>query len=1650
MAIHADGNLTIADGIFISANGGNGRADGIYDHGGGGSGGAIRLVAKNIFNKGLVSVEGGNRGASGGRIVMAASGIIDRGVVLVGDGSFQEIRPPKISLPRKLHLSYLKVNDLQFRQTVLTRPQNLRAYWPMDEGSGVVTSDVVAGYNGALVGDATWQSGRFGKSIRFDGTTGFVSTMLTGEDLGIDGKKSRTISFWTYVEDGNPRSEPGFYGYGERACPGENRYWAIRNIKDGGYTQFLSQHWCWDPRVYHNNDLRNRWSHFAHLFNGSQVMVYVDGSLVANWTRGEISTGNADSLQFGRWRNDGNAYFQGSLDDFRVYDAALGGNDILQIFEGKDISEKVIEHQFNITATENPTRFEVEGLPAGLILNELTGEVTGLPNEVGVFDLNISAFNSAGRGIEQIQVIVNKTAPVTYSVSPRFVTSSSAEMSANIASNGGESLTMSLFWGSTDGGINESIDSNDSSLWDYRVDLNGSYSTGTVSHLVDGLDMNGTYFYRWMASNSVNPNAWSEASDTGMLAWWSFDEIDQTFSMDRVGNRKASFVGISESDRVFGRNGNGLRFGGAGEHLVCRNFKGIPADKPRSLSIWVNTSENEGSILSWGDNGNGNLWELEIIDGKFGLRVGGGRLEGIQSVNDGSWHQLAVVFPSAAQVLNDVILFVDGDVYSRNIYGNPTINTGEDFDMLIGTNSGGNNFTGIIDELRIYERDLSQNEIKSIFLDGTMVFSTLSVASPPIVELTEVEAQANSSVVIHGELVSVDLTNPTVRIYYGLQDGGFSASDWNNSFVEVNGGSEVGIGDFNATITGLTPGERYHFRAFAESDDGFDWSSGTPAIRNQLIGYWRMDESNGSYVADSIAPFNDASLVGFDPLDNRSQGVMGKSISFNGFSTLLDLDANGTGFLEKSFDGRSVSMWLKTDGGFYTGPRVVGHSSIVGYYPFDDQSGTDVPDLSASELTGKLVNGANLQTGNNGQAVHLDGNNDRVSIPTNGPMASLNQKSHTISMWINPGIESSGTYTEGRLFAHGFLRSIDNTYYTNIESMLGLTPSGSNFLTNGPGGRGLDFNNDSDYRNAGIGINRNDQYLSLFNGVFYAPQTGSYAWEIRGNDDRGTIWLDLDQDGVFEQSGDKGNEQLLYQPNCCGTQSTLIDLQTGYYRIAIAHGEGGGGSNQEAYFSTPGGGPTSLSIIKPSDYPTLFLTHNEKTVMSRGPLRLVLDGNNNLVYTHADQLGSAKVSSNLGLSSNNWSHLALSIDYNSSKLSLYLNGQKRGETDVTSGSQLEISSSVPWNIGGSSAIWQDHFNGKVDDLRFYNSSLSESEILEIYNDDLTNVELAANKKQIIYDEGTDESGLSIAIDQDGYVVARLVEGGSMSTLSSESPIRDNQWHHLVVTFGDLPKIMKMYLDDSLQGNPVVHSSSFISTHLEKPSLGGLTGTSSFPSYGSFLGNVDELRIYDRGLTNVEVSEVYNGDYTNNGSLDFLAIRKASVFAVSAVDVMPTQATMRVDVESIGGEVQVVDESLDLSFKTSTFDTMQAWFSSYNLSTEVQNGGQISFWTDLSGSGKHFENSSGDPSVKHDGIKGKPVIALDGDDLLWTSADFDFLTESGYTILTLARYSGSKINRVISSRNRNYLLAFKMDSLVVGMQKDGFQQQDLPIRIGIFM
>ena len=68
--------------------------------------------------------------------------------------------------------------------------------------------------------------------------------------------------------------------------------------------------------------------------------------------------------------------------------------------------------------------------------------------------------------------------------------------------------------------------------------------------------------------------------------------------------------------------------------------------------------------------------------------------------------------------------------------------------------------------------------------------------------------------------------------------------------MDVSSGNPLNLGEFNASITGLSPGETYFFRTFAISADGEDWSSGDPEVIDDLMSFWRFDEEDGVYAFD--------------------------------------------------------------------------------------------------------------------------------------------------------------------------------------------------------------------------------------------------------------------------------------------------------------------------------------------------------------------------------------------------------------------------------------------------------------------------------------------------------------------------------------------------------------------------------------------------------------------------------------------------------------------------------------------------------------------------------------------------------------------------------------------------------------------------------
>ena len=198
--------------------------------------------------------------------------------------------------------------------------------------------------------------------------------------------------------------------------------------------------------------------------------------------------------------------------------------------------------------------------------------------------------------------------------------------------------------------------------------------------------------------------------------------------------------------------------------------------------------------------------------------------------------------------------------------------------------------------------------------------------------------------------------------------------------------------------------------------------------------------------------------------------------------------------------------------------------------------------------------------------------------------------------------------------------------------------------------------------------------------------------------------------------------------------------------------------------------------------------------------------------------------------------------------------------------------------------------------------------------------------------------------------------------------------------------------------------------------------------------MDEVRIYDRGLTEEEVSQVYDGDMINTGVVSLHAIELPQIVTTPATDVFPEKATLNANVLSTGGVITVIDEIRDLTFNAGTAPGIVGWYSASDMDGDAkddlgltyQNGAVVTSWKDSSGFMRDMTSTSGNPTYSMFGLNGKPAINFDGDDKLWSNDNYDFLTSSGYTIFSIARYTGGDNERVISSRTRNWFFGFHGD------------------------
>ena len=207
-------------------------------------------------------------------------------------------------------------------------------------------------------------------------------------------------------------------------------------------------------------------------------------------------------------------------------------------------------------------------------------------------------------------------------------------------------------------------------------------------------------------------------NDPRLAGWWKFDEtsgktVADSSGHDRDGtlNKDLSF----DKDSTQGKTGKALKFGDDDGHVEITKYKGVTGTHARTVAAWIKTRSSEGQIISWGTEDYGRMWIFGFIRGRIGVTPDGGYLYMKDEIHDDNWHHVAAVVEEAElpNLYDNVKLYKDGVpavIHDIGLLDLWPIDTGSELDVRIGLG-----FKGLIDDVRVYERALSEQEILALF-----------------------------------------------------------------------------------------------------------------------------------------------------------------------------------------------------------------------------------------------------------------------------------------------------------------------------------------------------------------------------------------------------------------------------------------------------------------------------------------------------------------------------------------------------------------------------------------------------------------------------------------------------------------------------------------------------------------------------------------------------------------------------------------------------------------------------------------------------------------------------------------------------------------------------------------------------------------------
>ena len=203
--------------------------------------------------------------------------------------------------------------------------------------------------------------------------------------------------------------------------------------------------------------------------------------------------------------------------------------------------------------------------------------------------------------------------------------------------------------------------------------------------------------------------------------WFPFNQTSGLTTEEAGGACTANLIGFTNDPAqwVVGKWNRALQFDGISNQVVIPGYKGILGASNRTVAAWIKTTTT-GTLLYWGvPTSNGQKWAVRVqssngTTGALRAECQGGYIVGDTDLRDGLWHHVACVFTNDSTSITNVKLYVDGILQGVSAQKDMPVNTVANGDVLIGSDNQPLYFSGVMDEVRIYNRALSAGEVASL------------------------------------------------------------------------------------------------------------------------------------------------------------------------------------------------------------------------------------------------------------------------------------------------------------------------------------------------------------------------------------------------------------------------------------------------------------------------------------------------------------------------------------------------------------------------------------------------------------------------------------------------------------------------------------------------------------------------------------------------------------------------------------------------------------------------------------------------------------------------------------------------------------------------------------------------------------------------